>query len=62
MESLRIFTAFLLALALSNIAWAEIYDTTEADGNTQFTDSPPDGNSEVVDLPQTNITNATRGR
>ena len=60
MESLKIFAAFLLALVLSSVARAEIYETTDADGNTEFTDSPPEGDSELVNLPQTNISNATQ--
>jgi hypothetical protein len=44
-----------LVLLLGNSAWAEIYKTTDKEGNTVFTDAPPTEGSEVVDLPEANI-------
>ena len=58
MNYLRVFSTCLLALLLHSAAWAEIYETTDAEGNVEFTDSPPDEGSEVVDLQQTNIADA----
>lgn len=58
MTKLKTFASCLLALALHSAAWAEIYETTDAQGNPAFTDSPPNPNAEVVDLPQTNISDA----
>ncbi len=44
----------IIALAGSGVAWAEIYETRDAEGNPVFTDTPtPD--SEVVDLPEANV-------
>jgi hypothetical protein len=42
-------------MLLSSVAWAEIYKTTDEEGNTVFTDVPPTEQSEVVDLPEANI-------
>jgi hypothetical protein len=43
-----------IAVAVSGVAWAEIYETRDAEGNPVFTDSPtPD--SKVVDLPEANV-------
>ena len=43
-----------IAVAGSGVAWAEIYETRDAEGNPVFTDSPtPD--SKVVDLPEANV-------
>lgn len=58
MRYLKAFTTCLVALALHNTAWAEIYETTDAEGNPEFTDSPAGENSEMVDLPQTNVIDA----
>jgi len=53
------FTAgLLLLLATQGAAWAEIYKTTDADGNPVFTDAPVDASSSAVELPQTNISDA----
>ena len=59
MTQLKTFSTCLLALALNSAAWAEIYETTDAQGNTEFTDSPPSPNAEVIDLQQTNIIDAS---
>ena len=58
MTQLKTLSTCLLALALNSAAWAEIYETTDAQGNPVFTDSPPSPNAEVIDLQQTNIIDA----
>ena len=58
MRHLRTFSTCLAALALHSAAWAEIYETTDAQGNREFTDSPPGPNAEAIDLQQTNISDA----
>ena len=55
MRYLKTFSAYLVALALHSPAWAEVYETTDAQGNPDFTDSPPDASAEVVTLPETNV-------
>lgn len=53
----RILTCLLLLLALP--ASAQIYKYTDANGNTVFTNQPPDGqNAETVELPATNTVEA----
>ncbi len=39
-------------------AWAQIYETTDAQGNPDFTDSPGNADAEVVNLPETNVIDA----
>jgi hypothetical protein len=53
---LKTFSACLVALALNSAAWGEIYETTDAAGNPEFTNSPPEANatSKVIEIPQTN--------
>jgi hypothetical protein len=58
MRYLKTFLTCLVALALHSAAWAEIYETTDAQGNTEFTDSPADEGAEVVELQQTNLADA----
>lgn len=58
MRHLKILTICLVALALHGKAWAQIYETKDAEGNTEFTDSPPSEDATVVDLQQTNIADA----
>ena len=58
MRYLKTFTTCLVAMALHSTAWAQIYETTDAQGNPDFTDSPPDADATVVDLPQTNVIDA----
>lgn len=41
-------------LLASGSAWAEIYETTDSEGNKVFTDTPTAA-AEVVDLPKANI-------
>ena len=54
---LKTFSACLIALALNSAAWGEIYETTDAEGNPEFTNSPPEANatSEVIETQHTNI-------
>jgi hypothetical protein len=53
----RMLTCLLLILALP--ASAQIYKYTDANGNTVFTNQPPDGqNAEAVELPATNTVEA----
>ncbi|MEZ5570845.1 MAG: DUF4124 domain-containing protein [Halioglobus sp.] len=58
MAHFKTFATCLVTLALHNAAWAEIYETTDAQGNPEFTDSPPTENAEVIDLQQTNVVDA----
>lgn len=58
MSYLKICTISLVALALHGTAWAQIYETKDAEGNVEFTDSPPTEGAEVVDLPETNVADA----
>lgn len=58
MKNLRAFLTCLLALTLHSAAWAQIYETTDAQGNTEFTDSPADEGAEVIELQQTNLADA----
>lgn len=52
-----IFSACLIALALNSAARGEIYETTDAEGNPEFTNSRPEPNatSNTVAIQQTNI-------
>ena len=58
MGHLKTGTACLLALALHSAAWAEIYESTDAEGNPEFSDSPMAPDSQEVQLQQTNIIEA----
>lgn len=58
MRFLKALSTCLVALALHSTAWAEIYETTDAEGNPDFTDSPPDADAEVINLPETNVIDA----
>lgn len=58
MNYFKAFAFCMAAFALQNTAWAEIYETTDAEGNPEFSDSPPDADAEVVDLPKTNLADA----
>ena len=57
---LKTFSACLIALALNSAAWGEIYETTDAAGNPEFTNSPPEASatSEVIEIQPTNIVEA----
>ncbi|MBK6739278.1 MAG: DUF4124 domain-containing protein [Haliea sp.] len=58
MRLLKAFSILLAATALQPAAWAEIYETTDAEGNPEFSDSPSGPNAEAIDLQQTNIIDA----
>lgn len=58
MRLLKAFSFFLVATALHNAAWAEIYETRDAEGNPEFSDTPSGPNAEVIELQQTNIVDA----
>ncbi len=58
MRHLKTFSTCLVVLALHSAAWAEIYETTDAQGNPEFTDSPTGTSAEAIDLQQTNIIDA----
>jgi len=58
MRCLKTLATCLLALALHSTAWAQIYETTDAEGNPDFTDAPATENAEVIDLQQTNVVDA----
>ncbi len=49
----------LLALTVSSVASAQVYRTTDEQGNVIFTDTPPPGGAEEVKLNRTNTTPAT---
>ena len=59
MRLLKAFSILLAAMALQPAAWAEIYETTDAEGNPEFSDSPSGPNAEAIDLQQTNIIDAS---
>jgi hypothetical protein len=50
-----------LALLLSSSVWAEIYETTDSEGNKVFTDTPTE-QAEVVELPDANIADSVEPR
>ena len=58
MRYLNTLATCLVALALHSTAWAQVYETKDAEGNPVFTDTPPTDNAEVIDLQQTNIVDA----
>jgi hypothetical protein len=58
MRHLKTFSTWLAVLTLHSAAWAEIYETTDAQGNPEFTDSPTGASAEAIDLQQTNIIDA----
>ena len=53
----RKLTCVLLLASCS--AWAEIYETTDSEGNKVFTDTPTEA-AEVVDLPEANIADSVK--
>lgn len=59
MKILMTLPAYCVALALSWGAQAEIYESTNAQGNPVFTDTPTAG-AEKIDLPQENIADAVK--
>jgi hypothetical protein len=58
MKKIKILFPGLIALALHTGAWAQIYETKDAEGNPEFTDSPPQEDATEIDLQQTNIADA----
>jgi hypothetical protein len=58
MRLLKALPIFLAAMAWQQAAWAEIYETKDAQGNPEFSDTPTGPNAEAVDLQQTNIIDA----
>jgi hypothetical protein len=58
MKTLETISTCLLALALHNTAWAEIYEVKDAEGNTEFTNAPQEDNAKEINLQQTNIADA----
>lgn len=59
MKNHRTTVAVSLSVLLSYAAQAEIYETTDAQGNKVFTDSPNEG-AELVDLPDANIADSVK--
>ena len=53
---------FFLTLLASSIASAQVYRTTDSNGNVIFTDKPPPGGAEEVKLNPTNTTPGTEMR
>ena len=58
MRHLKLLSTFVVAITLQNAAWAEIYETTDAQGNPVFSDSPTGPNAEAINLQKTNIIDA----
>jgi hypothetical protein len=58
MRYVKTFSACLITAALSGAAWAEVYETTDAEGNPEFTNSPTAADAKVVDIPPTNVIDA----
>lgn len=58
MRILKTVSLCVLATALHHAAWAQIYETTDAQGNPEFTDVPPSSNAQEITLPPTNIVDA----
>ena len=48
---------FSFLLATSNTAFAQVYQSTDADGNTVFGDTPTP-NSQEIQIPETNVGDA----
>lgn len=57
MKHARVILVGVLALALQGAANAQIYETEDAEGVPDFSDTPSQG-AEVVDLPATNVMEA----
>ena len=58
MRHLKTLSTFVVAMALHSAAWAEIYETKDAQGNPVFSDSPTGPNAEAINLQKTNIIDA----
>ena len=50
---------FSFILATSNTAFAHVYQSTDADGNTVFSDTPTPGSQEIQ-IPETNLSDAVK--
>lgn len=50
-------SAFLFALGFSLVAAAQVYQSTDEQGNPEFSDTPTPG-SEVVEVPEPNVGDA----
>ena len=48
---------FSFILATSNTAFAQVYQSTDADGNAVFSDTPTPGSQEIQ-IPETNLGDA----
>lgn len=57
----RVF-AITLALGSTMTAQAQVYETTDAQGNTVFTDVPPTEDAKIVDVDTTNIADSVEVR
>ena len=53
----RIFSAILLTALAHSSAWAEIYETTDSEGNKVFSDTPT-SDAKVVDVQEATIADA----
>jgi len=58
MRYLITLTAGLVLWMANGAAWAQIYESRDAEGNPVFTDTPVDGSSSEVELSKTNIADA----
>jgi hypothetical protein len=58
MRYLKTFSTCLVALVLHSAAWAQVYETKDAEGNVEFTDAPTDADAEVINLQETNTVDA----
>jgi hypothetical protein len=50
---------FSFILATSNTAFAQVYQSTDADGNIVFSDTPTPGSQEIQ-IPETNLSDAVK--
>jgi hypothetical protein len=58
MKRIKVLFTCLFALALHSGAWAEVYETKDAEGNTEFTDSPPLEKAKEINVGPTNLADA----
>ena len=57
----HIFSAILVTALAHSSAWAEIYETTDSEGNKVFTDTPT-SEAEIVNVPEANVADAVEPR
>ncbi len=50
---------FALLLSLSSSAFAQVYQSTDEEGNTVFSDTPSAGSTEI-EIPETNVGDAVK--